>query len=90
MTRRELIDTSLINGCGLKDIQEMLKWRDELRCFAEEEKDLEEFAQNTKNFIIMTLTTPFGEHPVFVDRACAKEAMEYIKDNSAYQGLGLK
>ena len=98
MTRQDFIDNFLIKTdiankrvieAYLKD---MLEVRDKHRTYPEEESDIEEFAQNTKHFIIMKLVTPFGECPVFVDRSMRKEILDYMREDhlGAYKGLILK
>ena len=97
MTRQDLIDNCILKSnredSDLEyEIKQKLEIRDKFRTYPEEEADIEEFAQNSKNFIVMKLTTPFGEHPVFVDRSMRKEILEYISKDylGAYKGLTLK
>ena len=97
MTRQDLIDNLLLGDTERFDdlshqIRKKLEIRDKFRTYPEEEADIEEFAQNSKNFIVMKLTTPFGEHPVFVDRSMRKEILEYISKDylGTYRGLTLK
>ena len=97
MTRQDLIDNLLLGDTERFDdlshqIRKKLEIRDKFRTYPEEESDIEEFAQNTKHFIVMKLVTPFGECPVFVDRSMRKEILDYMGEDhlGAYKGLILK
>lgn len=98
MTRQDFIDNFLINSEKADTrvteayLKNMLEIRDKHRTYAQEEADINEFAKNTKNFIILKLVTPFGEYPIFVDRAAHKEVLEYMREDylGMYKGLTLK
>jgi len=97
MTRQDFIDKFILeHEYGYQTFKETLNaklaLRNEFRTYADEEADIEEFAQNSKNFIMMKLVTPFGEHPVFVDRSMHKEVMEYVREDymGGFKGLKLK
>ena len=97
MTRQDLIDNCILKSnredSDLEyEIKQKLEIRDKFRTYPEEEADIEEFAKNTKNFLITKLVTPFGDFPVFIDRSCHKEVLEYMREDylGAYKGLKLK
>lgn len=87
MTRQDFIDSLILKGEA--DIKGKLELRDNLRGYAQEIDDINDFVKNTKHFKVVRLITPFGECPLIVERDDIKDMIAYMGSNKLYNGFSM-
>lgn len=88
MTREEFISYALLQSLDPVKVENLLKFRDKECGPWKTIGDLSEYVNKTQDFVVVKISTPFGESHLIVDKDSRADVAKWLQDHSEY-GLGL-